>query len=87
MVRIALTAAALVAALLLAPAGAHGAYENPYPAPYPAPSPSPAGEGSARVVKRAANEKLGHRVLTDIRGRTLYSLSSERNASSIPRCW
>ena len=69
-------------------------YPNPYPSPSPpstTPSPSPpmTGARSKRVVKVAQNSKLGHKVLTNTRGRTLYSLSAEKNGTFIcsdPAC-
>jgi predicted lipoprotein with Yx(FWY)xxD motif len=51
--------------------------------PYPAPSPPATDGGTARVVKRAKNKELGHRILTTTRGRTLYSLSAEKNGNFI----
>ena len=41
------------------------------------------GAATKRVVKVAQNETLGHKVLTNIRGRTLYSLSAEKNGTFI----
>ncbi|HEY7257177.1 MAG TPA: hypothetical protein VH476_10905 [Solirubrobacterales bacterium] len=89
---LALLAALCALALVRAPAGRAVEYPYPYPeepnpnpnpSPTPSPSPTPqppAGEGSAtmRVVKQAQNRQLGHKVLTNMRGRTLYSLSVER---------
>ena len=35
------------------------------------------------VVKQAMNKQLGHRILTNLKGRTLYSLSVEKNGRFI----
>lgn len=67
---------------------------NPYPNPTPpstttTPTAPTTGATSKRVVKVAQNETLGHRVLTNTRGRTLYSLSVEKNGTFIcsdPAC-
>ena len=61
---------------------------NPYPTPtpYPAPTPDPSpatGSASKRVVKVAQNGTVGHKVLTNLHGRTLYSLSAEKNGTFI----
>jgi predicted lipoprotein with Yx(FWY)xxD motif len=36
-----------------------------------------------RVVKQAESKKLGHKILTNKQGRTLYSLSAEKNGRFI----
>ncbi len=68
---------------------------NPYPNPYPTPpstTPTPSAPttgATKRVVKLEQNQTLGHRVLTTTRGRTLYSLSAEKNGTFIcadPAC-
>lgn len=41
------------------------------------PAPAGAGQASKRVAKQADNATLGKTVLTNTRGRTLYSLSAE----------
>jgi predicted lipoprotein with Yx(FWY)xxD motif len=59
---------------------------NPYPTPSPSPTPQPpATEGgkTMTVVKQAMNKQLGHRILTNLKGRTLYSLSVEKNGRFI----
>lgn len=63
---------------------------NPYPNPYPSPSPYPTpqppateGGGTMRVVKETQSKELGHKILTNKRGRTLYSLSAEKNGKFI----
>src|SRR5215475_4345738 len=51
---------------------------NPYPTPSPSPTPQPPATettGTMRVVKQAQNKTLGHKILTNTHGRTLYSLS------------
>jgi predicted lipoprotein with Yx(FWY)xxD motif len=54
------------------------------PGPTPAPTPQqPATGATARVVKERMNRQLGRRVLTNNRGRTLYSLSVEREGRFI----
>jgi predicted lipoprotein with Yx(FWY)xxD motif len=61
-------------------------YPNPYPSPTPEPTPQPptsTGSGTARVVKEAQNKELGHKILTNNQGRTLYSLSAEKNGRFI----
>jgi predicted lipoprotein with Yx(FWY)xxD motif len=84
-----LTLAALAALSVLALAGAPPgqALEYPYPYPEEAPSapapPKPPTGGTARVVKQTRNKQLGRKVLTNDRGRTLYSLSAERNGRFI----
>jgi predicted lipoprotein with Yx(FWY)xxD motif len=59
---------------------------NPYPSPTPTPTPQPPtseGSGSMVVVKQAQNKKLGHKILTNKQGHTLYSLSAEKNGRFI----
>ena len=63
---------------------------TPNPNPYPTPSPSPttqppATEGgkTMTVVKVAMSKQLGHKILTNRKGRTLYSLSVETNGRFI----
>ena len=56
---------------------------TPYPAPTPDPSPPATGAATKRVVKVAQNGTVGHKVLTNLRGRTLYSLSAEKNGTFI----
>lgn len=61
-------------------------YPNPYPTPTPEPTPQPPtgmGSGTVRVVKEAQNKELGHKILTNNRGRTLYSLSVEKSGKFI----
>jgi predicted lipoprotein with Yx(FWY)xxD motif len=60
-------------------------YPTPTPYPTPAPDPSPAATGAAskRVVKVEQNGTVGHKVLTNLHGRTLYSLSAEKNGTFI----
>ena len=56
---------------------------NPYPTPTPDPSPPATGGAVKRVVKVEQNGTVGHKVLTNLRGRTLYSLSAEKNGTFI----
>jgi predicted lipoprotein with Yx(FWY)xxD motif len=58
-------------------------YPPSYPAASPAPTPPTTGSGTARVVKQVKSKKLGHKILTNTRGRTLYSLSAEKNGTFI----
>ena len=61
---------------------------NPYPTPSPSPTPTPQPPATESgktmmVVKEAMNKQLGHRILTNMKGRTLYSLSVEKNGRFI----
>jgi predicted lipoprotein with Yx(FWY)xxD motif len=58
---------------------------DPYPTPPPPmpPSPEPAPEGSAKPVRVKQTAVDGRMILTNSRGRTLYSLSAERNGRFI----
>jgi predicted lipoprotein with Yx(FWY)xxD motif len=67
-IRIALLFAVAAASIGLLSAGAVG---------------SASAQGSVKVAKRSQNKVLGHTVLTNLKGRTLYSLSAEKNGNFI----
>ena len=59
---------------------------NPYPTPSPSPTPQPPATetgSTMRVVKEARSKKLGHMILTNRKGHTLYSLSVEKKGRFI----